>query len=248
MCKESSTNLVCIFDSGIGGLNLLYECTKRRSDCNFAYFADNYNMPYGSLPHEKILRLVDGKFEFMNLLNPAAAVVACNTVTAECISFLRQKYSFPIIGIQPAVKPAALKHKNCVVLATPATANSIAIKSLVEKYGRGHTRVIACPDLASYIENKIFNINPKEVETLLPDIGCDSIVLGCTHYIYISEIISSYYNCPVFDGVEGTVNRFEKIIGVSGNTVTERSEITFFGGDYIKNSRIFNYLRTQTLN
>ena len=247
MCNENPKKLVCFFDSGIGGLNLLYECTKRRSDCNYAYFADNYNMPYGDLSHEKILSLVDGKFEYMKLLNPAVAVVACNTVTAECIRFLRQKYSFPIIGIQPAVKPAAKKYKDCVVLATPATANSVAVKNLVEEYGGGHTRVIACPDLAAYIENNIFNLERKEVERFLPEIKCDSIVLGCTHYIYVSDVISAFYNCPVFDGIDGTANRFEKILGVADNA-TERNEITFFGGDYLKNSRVFSCLKSNKTN
>ena len=241
MNKVGQTKTVCFFDSGIGGLNLLNECAKRRKDCNFAYFADNYNMPYGSLTHGEIQSLVDGKFQLMSYLNPAAAVVACNTVTAECIQFLRQKYSFPIIGIQPAVKPAAVNHKNCAVLATPATANSQSLKNLVQEHGGGHTKVIACPDLAAYIENNIFNLDCKEVQRLLPKIKCDSIVLGCTHYIYVGEIISSFYNCPVFDGIEGTANRFETIIG-NCDFPSDHSEITFFGGDCMKNSRIFSYL------
>lgn len=243
MCKPDSKKLVCFFDSGIGGLNLLYECSKRRGDCNYAYFADNYNMPYGNLTHEKIFSLVDAKFELMSILNPAAAVVACNTVTAECISFLRQKYKFPVIGIQPAIKPAAFKHKNCVVLATPATANSVAINKLVEEYGRGHTRVVACPDLAAYIENNVFSLDRKEVVKMLPKVDCDSIVLGCTHYIYILEIVSSFYNCPVYDGVEGTANQFERIIGAPNNATADYSEITFFGGDFIKNSRVFSQIK-----
>ena len=243
MLKKDSPKIVCFFDSGIGGLNLLSECAKRRSDCNFFYFADNCNMPYGNLQHEKILNLVDAKFELMSLLNPAAAVVACNTVTAECIGFLRQKYSFPIIGIQPAIKPAASKYKNCAVLATPATANSNAIKYLVEEYGCGHTKVIGCPDLAAYIENNVFNLDKKEVERLLPKIECDSIVLGCTHYIYISEVISTFYNCPVFDGIEGTSKQFEKILGISDHKHLGRSEITFWGGNCAKNAEVYALLQ-----
>lgn len=243
MSIKESKKLVCFFDSGIGGLNLLHECAKRRSDLNFAYFADNYNMPYGNLSHEKILSFVDSKFELMNFLNPAAAVVACNTVTAECIRFLRQKYSFPIIGIQPAVKPAALKYKHCVVLATPTTANSAAVKNLVEEYGGGHTKVIACPDLAAYIENNIFNLEREKIERFLPKVECDSIVLGCTHYIYISEVISSFYNCHVFDGIDGTANQFEKILGIFDHQGIERSEITFWGGDCLKNAKVYSFLQ-----
>lgn len=243
MLKKDSPQIVCFFDSGIGGLNLLHECAKRRSDCNFFYFADNYNMPYGNLSHEKILNLVDGKFELMSYLNPAAAVVACNTVTAECIDYLRQKYSFPIIGIQPAIKPAALNYKNCAVLATPATVNSSAIKKLVEAHGGGHTKVIACPDLANYIENNVFNIDRREIERLLPEVECDSIVLGCTHYIYVSKVISTFYNCPVFDGIDGTANQFEKILGISDHHQCGRCEITFWGGNCAKNAEVYALLQ-----
>lgn len=236
------TKLVCFFDSGIGGLNLLHECAKRRKDCNFVYFADNFNMPYGNLTHDEISSRVDDKFSLMNHLNPAAAVVACNTVTAECIAFLRRKYAFPIIGIQPAVKPAAASHKKCAVLATPATANSRSLKNLVEEYGGGHTEVIPCPDLAAYIEKNIFNLDRKEVERLLPKLECDCIVLGCTHYIYVSEVISNFYNCPIFDGIEGTANQFEKILGISDHQCVQRSEITFIGGNYAKNAKVYSLL------
>ena len=242
MFNVGETKLVCFFDSGIGGLNLLCECAKRRSDVNFVYFADNCNMPYGSRSHEEILSLADNKFQLMNHLHPAAAVVACNTVTAECIHILRQKYTFPIIGIQPAVKPAASAHKNCAVLATPATANSKSLKRLVEQYGGGNTKVIACPDLAAYIENNIFHLEKKEVERLLPKIECDSIVLGCTHYIFVSKVISAFYNCPVYDGIEGTANRFEKIIGICDHQTFGRSEVTFWGGDYAKNADVYSFL------
>lgn len=243
MDKVSCGNrLVCCFDSGIGGLRLFAECVKQRHDCDFIYFADNFNVPYGSLKGEEILSLADKKFSLMARLNPAAAVVACNTVTAGCIEFLREKYSFPIIGIQPAVKPAALNSERCVVLCTPATANSSALGNLIEKFGRGRTRALACDGLAAYIENNIFNMENKEVEKLLPAAECDGVVLGCTHYTYAADIISAHYKCPVYDGIEGTAARLSKILGIPDHRNLTPRKVAFSGGNVKLNRSVFEFL------
>ena len=82
---------VCFFDSGIGGLCLLYECVRKLPDVDFVYFADNENVPYGSLDKNTLIAKVDEIFLRIQNLNPSAAVVACNTVTANCIDYLRNK-------------------------------------------------------------------------------------------------------------------------------------------------------------
>lgn len=235
--------LVCCFDSGIGGLRLFYECAKLRKDCDFIYFADNYNVPYGSLAGDEILRLADEKFGLMARLKPAAAVVACNTVTAACVGYLRNKYSFPIIGIQPAVKPAALKSKRCAVLCTPATAESRSLENLIEKFGNGHTRALACDGLAAYIEHNIFNMEKREVERLLPEAECDGVVLGCTHYTYAADIISARYNCPVYDGVDGTAARLNEILGIFDHNASFPQKIMFSGGNIRLNRSVFGLLK-----
>ena len=183
-------------------------------------------------------------FTEINKQAPAAAVVACNTVTATAIDYLRKKYDFPIIGIQPAVKPAAAVG-HCTVLATPATANSAALKNLVEKYGNNRTTVIACPGLAHYIENNIFNINETEVLKILPAAKTDGIVLGCTHYAFVKEIIAKKYNCPVYDGVEGTAARLCRVLELNDNLPTQnlqKSEAFFVGGDTKKNESVYKLL------
>ena len=98
---------VCVFDSGIGGLNLLAECAALCPDRDFIYFADNDNVPYGNMTRARMRELVFGIFDEIAGCNPSAAVVACNTVTAAFIRDLRAAYPFPIVGIQPAVKQAA---------------------------------------------------------------------------------------------------------------------------------------------
>ncbi|MDE7439915.1 MAG: glutamate racemase, partial [Clostridia bacterium] len=169
---------VCFFDSGIGGLCLLYECVRRLPDVDFTYFSDNANVPYGSLPQDRLIELTDSFFYEISKLNPIAAVVACNTVTARCIDYLRNKYQFEIIGIQPAVKPAAAVGGKCLVLATPSTADSKPLHDLIEKCGLGRTEVVACPDLAQYIENNIKNIDADYIKSILPKIDCSTVVLG----------------------------------------------------------------------
>lgn len=241
---------ICFFDSGIGGLNLLYECVRRLPSKNFIYFADNYNVPYGSFTHEKLINTVDGIFKTVSGYFPCAAVVACNTVTAQCIGFLRKKYSFPIVGIQPAVKPAARNGEKCVILATPATAASADIRELVMHFGNGKTDVVACANLAAYIERNVFSLNETELIKLLPDVNADSVVLGCTHYAYVEETIKKRYNCRVYDGIEGTANRLCDVLGIfdhfhdKNNGIIENlnkngGKITFIGGDEVKNRRVF---------
>lgn len=239
-----SKRLACFFDSGIGGIALLNECEKRSDNCRFAYFSDNYNVPYGNRSHEEILKLVSAAFEKIENLHPDVAVVACNTVTAECIKPLRQKYDFPIIGIQPAVKPAIEQCGSCAVLATPATAASEALKTLVSKYGgETNVKIIPCPELAAYIENNVFNYDIAKLNSLLPDVDCASIVLGCTHYSFIKDVINERYNKPVFDGLEGTAANFCKILGISDHYTSGGNEVMFYGGNVSKNYYIYNYLR-----
>lgn len=239
--ESNNKNLVCCFDSGIGGISLLYECVRILPSVDFLYFADNYNVPYGNMPHKNLIDKVDLIFREIENSNPAAAVVACNTVTANCIDYLRNKYSFEIIGIQPAVKPAAANGR-CVVLSTPSTADSASMKELLRKYGENRTQVVACPDLAAYIEENIDNLSQEDIESMLPDIETDGIVLGCTHYVFAKEIIKEHYNCPVYDGIGATAAHLREKLGNFDHTAGRAQKIDFFGGDSEKNKRIFRNL------
>lgn len=238
----SSNKTVCFFDSGIGGLNLLWRYKKRRENYDYIYVADNYNVPYGSLSHTDIMSRVHDKFAFIGQFSPDAAVIACNTVTAECIEELRKEYSFPIVGMQPAVKPAAAHGTEILVLATPATAASPSLAALVERFGRGITRVVPCSDLAAEIERNIFSPDKGRVFKLLPEFECDGVVLGCTHYIYAADLISEFYGCPVYDGVEGTLNRIDRILAPHGAPEGPGGSVSFYGGDVAKNFKIYSFL------
>ena len=239
--SEFTPPKVCFFDSGIGGLNLLHEASLKLPHANLFYFADNFRVPYGSLSDEELIDAVDGIFSEIANVNPDAAVIACNTVTARCAAHLRSKYFFPIIGIQPAVKEAVRYGTNCVVFATPSTAESDSLKALIRSCGNGSTEVVACPEFAQLIEQNIFDLNEEKLLDLLPDVKPDAVILGCTHYIFVKKAIERKYGCPAFTGVEGTVKRLLQILGedFSENSPLQIPEITFIGGDSEKNRRVF---------
>ena len=98
---------IVFFDSGVGGITLLADFLRRYPSAACAYYGDNGNAPYGNRPEGEIRRLAESAFARIARLSPRAAVIACNTVTAECADLLRRKFPFPIIGVEPAVRPAA---------------------------------------------------------------------------------------------------------------------------------------------
>ncbi len=252
MKKRLSAQLPCavFFDSGIGGLNLLCACAKKMPAIRYIYCADNANVPYGNKSDEEIYRLTREALGGIEKLNPRALVIACNTVTARCIDRLRETYPFPVVGIQPAIKQAAAIGGRCLVLATASTVNSRAFASLCSRFKEVEPIIYACKDLAGYIENNIENLPEKLPAGLLPEVEADSVVLGCTHYVYVKKQIKSFYNRPVFDGISGTANHFVKIIGMTdhfrdffGNNDHKSDfavDLTFLRGNIDKNGRIFD--------
>ncbi len=218
---------IAFFDSGIGGLTVLAECYKYFPDEVFYYYGDNARAPYGNLPQETILRYVSEAFDEFSKLEVKAAVLACNTATAVCADFLRAKYPFPIVGAEPAVFPAAKAGGEVFVLSTLATATSKRFVRLCgdaqKRYANSIIRPIACPTLAGDIEARLFD-NAYDFTKSLPLGNPASVVLGCTHYIYIKEKISSFYRAPTYDGNEGIRKRLLSVLRVSQNTpVLEKS-------------------------
>ena len=206
---------VLFFDSGIGGLTVLAECKKRLPCATFYYYGDNARAPYGNLPNAKIKRYVFEIFQSLESLQPSAAVIACNTVTALCIDALRKKYTYPIIGVEPAVLSAAKAGGEIFVLATKATCESARFRSLCDrafkKYPTAIIRPFACESLAGTIEKHLtdqaFDFSP-----LFPKGKPHSIVLGCTHYVFIKEQIQSFYGAPTYDGNVGVANRLHGFV------------------------------------
>ncbi|MBO5411558.1 MAG: aspartate/glutamate racemase family protein [Clostridia bacterium] len=206
---------VGFFDSGIGGMTVLAECQKRCPGEFFYYYGDNKHAPYGNLPSEKIRRFVKKAFRRFRKLKVRAVVLACNTVTALCIDELRGQYSFPIIGAEPALVEGAKRGGEVFALVTRATYTSDRFQRLLSdvarRYPQSNVTAYPCDLLAGMIERHIFDPDFSYV-TYFPKGTPNSVVLGCTHYIYIKEEVRGFYQCPVYDGNEGIAKRLCSIL------------------------------------
>ena len=186
-----------IFDSGVGGLSVLRHIQEELPHENLLYVADSAYAPYGGKsPHEIQARSL-ALTEFLVEQGAKAVVVACNTATAAAIGLLRARFELPVIGMEPAVKPAVAATRSGVVgvLATTGTLKSAQFAALLENYGK-NVRVVTqgCPGLVERVERGELNAPETRellrhyIEPLLAE-GADTLVLGCTHYPFLRPLI-----------------------------------------------------------
>lgn len=224
-----------VFDSGVGGLTVLLACARRCPGERFGYFGDNGNAPYGNRTEQEIEALAFDAFARLARFPLKAAVVACNTVTAVCIEKLRAAFPFPIVGMEPAVRPAvaAAGGGEVLVLATRATLASARVKKLLAAAG-GRIDTFCPSALAGEIEHHISDLAAADVEGVLRGIPRGkyaAAVLGCTHYVFVRERIAQTLGCPVFDGNTGTADHLASILNIcSKNTQKTPKNPPFFIG------------------
>jgi len=186
-----------IFDSGVGGTSIFYEINLLLPYENSIYLADSANAPYGAKSKEDIIKLSVKNTEILIKKNSKLIVVACNTATTNAIKVLRETYRVPFIGIEPAIKPAALNTKtNAIgILATRGTLSSELFHKTTDLYSRG-IKVIEQEGegIVSLIEEG--KTNSTEMKSLLKiylapmlKANIDYLVLGCTHYPYLIPIL-----------------------------------------------------------
>jgi len=190
-----------VFDSGVGGLGILKEIALQLPSHGLVYFADNINMPYGNLSVTQIQQLMQKNLEFViNKHQIKLAVIACNTASTASLSFLRQHFSLPIVGVVPVVKPACelTKTKKIAMFSTPATAQSAYLQELIATYANGvEVLNIGCLGLADLIEaghldDDVIKAKVKEFVEPVRSKGVDVIGLACTHYPFIRDHIANY--------------------------------------------------------
>ncbi|HSH74022.1 MAG TPA: glutamate racemase [Methylophilaceae bacterium] len=186
-----------IFDSGVGGISVLKHIRRVLPGEHLLYIADSRYAPYGNKSPQFICERAITLSEFLIDQGAKALVVACNTATAAAVSLMREKYSLPIIAMEPAVKPAAAATKTGVigVLATSGTLKSAQFAGLLEHYGQ-HVQVVtqACHGLVECIERGELDAPSTKALLLsyiqpLLDANADTIVLGCTHYPFVRHLI-----------------------------------------------------------
>jgi glutamate racemase len=186
-----------VFDSGVGGLSVLREIRRELPHERTVYVADSGFAPYGDRDADFIERRSDAIVRFLIAQGVKAIVVACNTATGVAVERLRTTYALPIVAIEPAVKPAAAATRSGViaVLATSATLASARFSSLVGRHG-GTVRVIVqpCPGLAQQVESgDLAGAKTRALveQYVAPLVGhdVDTLVIGCTHYTFLTPII-----------------------------------------------------------
>lgn len=190
--------MVGIFDSGVGGLSVFREIQKVLPEQSYIYYSDNAHCPYGEKSREYIIDRAREITRFMLEKGCEIIVVACNTATAAAISTLREEFPVKFIGMEPAIKPAAHATKSGVVgvLATAGTLKASKYLDTREKWAQGVTIVEHIGQgFVELVESG--NTSGPEAEmtvrtSLMPllEAGADTIVLGCTHYPFLSETIS----------------------------------------------------------
>ena len=193
-----NNNPIGIFDSGVGGLSVARSIREKLPNENIIYIADSLNAPYGDKSEKFIAMRSSYIIDYLISRNVKAIVVACNTATVSAIDSLRNKYSIPIIGVEPGIKPAVAVTKtgSIGVLATEQTVNSRSFSNLLNRFtDQARIQTQACPGLVELVEThklegqKIKSMLMKYVTPML-DKKVDTFVMGCTHYAFLTEILS----------------------------------------------------------
>ena len=181
-----------VLDSGLGGISVLRELVKLMPGEDFIYYGDSANAPYGTRTPEEVIDLTKKDVEFLLERGAKAIVVACNTATSVAIKELRAAYEevLPVIGIEPALKPAvkAKEHSKVVVMATPMTLSQTKFNSMMHIYEDDANIIkMPCPGLVEYIESGVLEgpvLDAYLEKQFAPydKAEIDAVVLGCTHY------------------------------------------------------------------
>ncbi len=234
-------NPIGVFDSGVGGLSVLRHIHALLPHEQLIYVADSLHAPYGNKSPEEITERCLALTDFLLAHGAKAIVVACNTATAAAIATLRQAHpDLPIIGMEPAVKPAAAASKKGIigVLATTGTLQSAQFAALLEAYGRNVQVVTqACVGLVECIERG--ELDSSETSALLQkylkpllDEGADTIVLGCTHYPFVKAQIQQIVgeNVTLIDTGAAVAKRLQNQLAERGllNTENKKGEVEFW--------------------
>ncbi len=217
----TNNNPIGLFDSGIGGTSIWLAIHDLLPNENTIYLADSKNAPYGQKSKEEIIRLSIKNTELLLELNCKIIVVACNTATTNAIATLREKYEIPFIGIEPAIKPAALHSltQKIGILATKGTLNSELFYKNVEKFQDIQIVEQIGYGLVELIENG--EMNSPEMKKLLQSYlqpmiqqNIDYLVLGCSHYPYLIPQIKKILpkNIKIIDSGEAVAKQTKTIL------------------------------------
>ncbi len=231
-----------MFDSGLGGISVLRCLRRELPGENYLYFGDSANAPYGTRPIEEVRALTLQNISALYDRGIKAAVIACNTATSAAIGLLRDRFrEIPVIGMEPALKPAVLEHPHGVVLvlATPLTLREEKFSHLLADYDtKARIVKLPCPELVEFVESGDLDgpaVRAYLSERLGPWRGrADAAVLGCTHFPFLRGAIRDVLGegTALYDGGEGTARETRRQLRLRdllrtddspGNTALENS-------------------------
>ena len=227
---------IAVIDSGVGGISVLRELIGAMPDERFIYLGDSKNAPYGTKSRADVLEITKANLESLKARGIKALVIACNTATSAAVRVLREENpELIIVGIEPAVKPASMICKNprVLVMATPLTLKEEKFLSLVERFAHTCEFIsLPCGGLVELIETG--EIDSPEIESYLRNLfepyfqqRIDAIVLGCTHYPHIKEVIDRLWGgrVAILDGGEGTARETRRRLCEAGLLRSGEGEI-----------------------
>ncbi len=232
---------VGVFDSGVGGISVLRELVKILPNEDFLYLGDSVHAPYGTKSLEEVRTLTISHIEELLHNGAKAVVIACNTATSAAVAVLRNMYpEIPIVGIEPAIKPAVLARPNSriVVMATPMTLQQEKFKTLLKKYeNQAEIVSLPCPGLMEFVEQG--DLESEDLKIYLTNLltpvleeKTDAIVLGCTHYPFARRMISKVagQDITIYDGGSGTAREMKRRLTEAEllNPMEKTGQVTFF--------------------
>ncbi|HEX2204168.1 MAG TPA: glutamate racemase [Longimicrobium sp.] len=217
---------VGVFDSGIGGLSVARELRRALPAEELLYVSDSAFVPYGDRTTEEVRARSLAIGRWIEASGAKALVVACNTASGAALETLREHLSIPVVGLEPAVKPAvrATRAGKVGVMATVGTLRSERFARLIENHADG-TRVIPqpCPGLADLIEDghldtDLLRARLAELTAPLKEAGVDTVVLGCTHYLFVRDAIAEALgpDVQILDSGEAIARRVRQVLGEAG--------------------------------
>ena len=237
---EQMQQPIGVFDSGLGGISVLRELVAFLPNENYLYLGDSKHAPYGTKSLQEVQELTCNNIEYLIGKGAKAIVVACNTATSAAIQILREHHKdMPIIGIEPALKPAVLQkeHPNVLVMATPMTLREEKFHALMKRYeNQAEIISLPCPGLVEFVERGELEVEAleayfKELFAPFAEKKIDSAVLGCTHYPLVKNVIQKMLGDSVtlFDGGEGTAHETYRRLKEKNllNTTPQKGTVIF---------------------
>lgn len=235
-----SVKRVLIFDSGVGGLSVYEQVIKLNPAIKCHYLFDNAYFPYGELPRSKLIkRLTQLLADFMAIYTVDLVVIACNSASTIALSALRTHFSVPIVGVVPAIKPAASISRNNIIglLATPATIERCYTEQLINEFAADKTVLrIGSTELVKLAEDKLMGklIVQGEVKKILapwltsPLNMPDTLVLGCTHFPLMASEIQACFPKPIqlVDSGFAIAVRVKELLKTADNVMVQSGGMT----------------------